>query len=163
MVTVRKARLKDVDTITQLWEEFMKQHDSIVLKENPKLKPYLLKKSKAAEAFKRFATNCVWSKNAVIYIAEVSGRPAGYSLSFIKKNIPVFSLEKIGYMSDIFVRPEYMGKGISSMLKKETIKWFKKKGLKHVSIMVNAENKHAYNIYRKWGFLNYHLEMRMKI
>ncbi|RLI96109.1 MAG: hypothetical protein DRO99_05025 [Candidatus Aenigmatarchaeota archaeon] len=29
--------------------------------------------------------------------------------------------------------------------------------------MVNAENRHAYKIYKKWGFLDYHLEMRMKI
>jgi len=72
IVTIRKARLKDVKAIVNLWKEFMIQHDNIVLKEDPKLKPYLIRKGKATEVFGKFAAKNIRSRNAIIHIAEVS-------------------------------------------------------------------------------------------
>ena len=74
-----------------------------------------------------------------------------------------YKIKKIGYISDLFIIRNYRAKGISSRFKDEAIKWFKKKNIKHISIAVHRENKLAYSIYRKWGFLDYHIELRKKI
>ena len=47
--------------------------------------------------------------------------------------------------------------------KDATYKWFRKKGVKTLSIKVYDANKFAHDIYKKWGFKNYHIELRKKI
>jgi hypothetical protein len=49
------------------------------------------------------------------------------------------------------------------MLKDEAMKWFKQKGMQYASIDTAPGNKHAHNIYKKWGFLNVHLSLTRKI
>jgi len=81
----------------------------------------------------------------------------------IKKNTPIFSLEKLGHISDLFVRKKFRGIGISSMFRDEAIRWFKKKRMKYATLDVYPDNVIPYKIYKKWGFFDFHLEMRKKI
>jgi GNAT superfamily N-acetyltransferase len=160
---IRKADLKDVTDTVDLWKEFMKYHDEIIIKKNKKVKPYLTKKKNAADIFRKYVQKIILSKDSITHVAEVEGRLAGYSLNCINNNIPVFKIKKIGYMSDLFVKKEFRGLGISTKLKNEAIKWFKKKGIKYVSIKVHNDNELAHSIYKKWGFFDFHTEMRKKI
>jgi len=160
---IRKANLKDVTKIVDLWKKFIKYPDEIIIKNNKKVRPYFVKKKNAVTLFRKYIQKNILSKDAIIHIAEVDGKPVGYSLSFIKNTIPIFKMKKIGYISDLFVKKEFRGMGISTKLKDEAIKWFKKKGMKHASIMVYTDNKFAHSIYKKWGFFDFHLEMRKKI
>ncbi len=160
---IRKANLKDVPEIVNLWKKFMKYPDEILIKNNKKLKPYFTKKKNAANMFRKYAQTNILSKDAVIHVAEIKGKLVGYSLSFIKKNIPIFKMKKIGYISDLFVKKEFRGMGISTRLKNEAIKWFKKRGMKHASIKVYKGNNLAHSIYKKWGFFDFHIELRKKI
>jgi len=163
MLIIRKAKLKDVSVIVKLWKDFMKYHDDIIIKENPEIKPHLIKKKNAVNVFKKFIQKNIRSKNAVVFIAEVNGKHAGYSLNFIKDNNPIFKLEKIGHVSDLFVKKEFRGMKISSKFKNEAKKWFKKKGIKHMEIVVYKDNKYAHSIYERWGFFDHKIEMRKNI
>jgi GNAT superfamily N-acetyltransferase len=162
-VMIRKAGLKDVPLIVKMWKEFVKDHERIVLSNNPKQKTYLSRRPGAAKMFGKYISKQIRSTNAVVHIADVKGKPAGYNLTFTKKNIPIFTVGKLGYLSDLFVRDKYRGMGISSMLKDEALRWLKKKGVAHASIMVNPNNPHAHKIYKRWGFMEYHVEMRKKL
>jgi GNAT superfamily N-acetyltransferase len=159
---IRKATVKDIPLLVGLWKEFMKDHDRIVIRANRKVKPYLERNTVAVAKYRKFITKNVKSRDAIVFIAEIDGKPAGYNLNMIEKTIPIFKIKRIGYISDLFVRKPYRGKGVSTAFIKEAIRWFKKKGMKHVSLKVQANNK-ARKIYQKWGFMDYHIEMRKKI
>ena len=161
-MNIREASIKDISLIVDLWKEFMTYHDDIV-RENPKLKEQLLMRKEAAENFWGFIEKNIKSDNSVVHIAEVDGEPAGYSLIYIKENIPVYKLESTGYLSDLFVRKKFRSLGISSALKDNAIKWFKNKGIKYLSIQVYSYNDKARSIYKKWGFYDFHVEMRREI
>lgn len=163
MIKVRKAKLKDVDNIVILWNEFMEGHDKIVLKKTPQLKQFLIRKKNAAEIFRKFVKKNIMSKNGMVYLAEANNEPAGYSLVLIKSNIVVYKIKKVGYISDLYVRKDYRKNHISSRFKELAIKWLKENKIKHVSIAVHKENEVAYSIYKKWGFIDYHVELRKKI
>jgi len=163
MITIRKATLKDASLIAELFDEFMKYHDEIVIPSDSRLIPHVAKKKNAKSLFKKFAIKNIKSNKSRLNIAEVDGKPAGYSLIYIKDNIPIFTLEKLGYFADLFVKKEFRGMGISSKFKDEAIKWFKKKGMKYASIAVYPQNEHAHSIYKNWGFFDFHVEMRKKI
>ena len=163
MVIIRNACLKDVENIIDLWKEFMKNHQITILKVNPKLKPHLIKKKTGSRIFSRHIKRYIKSKNGNVNVAEVKGKLVGYSLFYIKENIPVYKLKKVGYFSDLYIIKEFRGQKISSKFKNIALKWFKRKGIKYASIEVNTDNKLAYSIYKKWGFVDFHTELRKKI
>ena len=163
-ISARKARLKDVPAIVVMWKKFMKEHEGIVSKSNRELKQHYAMKKNAASLFSRHLERCVMSKNAVAFVAEADGKVVGYCLGLLKKNIiPLFAIKNLGYITDIFVMKEHRKSGVSTLLKEELMKWFREKGIRYATMMVNPANKTAYAIYKKWGFRDYHLEMRKKI
>lgn len=162
-IKIRKATIKDVDTIVDLWKEFRNIHSCIVVNNNPELKPYTRLKSDATKIWKGYILKQLASKDAYVQIGYVDNKIAGFNLSFVKDNIPVFSLEKIGNIGDLYVKKEFRGLGISSKFKNNAIKWFKKKGLNYASIQVWDKNIKSKEIYKNWGFEDVHIEMRKKI
>ena len=160
---IRKAKLREVEEIASLWNIFHKEHDANVIKYNKHTAPHMAKKKDAKKQFAKYIKRCIHSKNSTVFVAEENNKLVGYSLLLIKKNIPIFTIEKLGYMADLFVKKEYRGTGISSKFKDQAKSWFKKKGVKYISIMVYPENKHAHNIYKNWGFFNFHYELRSKV
>jgi len=163
MVKVRRGRLADVPAVLELWKDFLAEMEPLVLKSNPAFKPYTEKSRDAVKKFKAFLTKKVRSRNGALFIAEEGGEAVGYCLCFIKEETPIFTLKRVGYISDLYVRKAFRGKGLSSKFRRAAFKWFKSKGIKHASITVNCANPRARKIYRKWGFFDYHLEMRRKI
>lgn len=159
---IRKAKTKDISVIVELWKGFMKDFND-KFSENKTIKDYITLKKNAGKDFRKFAEEKIKSKDGKIFIVEEGNEPIGYMLIYIKKTIPIYKLKKIGYISDLFIKKEFRRRGISSKLKKKAISWFKKKGMKHMSIQVYADNKIPYDIYKKWGFSDFHIELRKKI
>ncbi len=166
-MTVRNARLEDVSSIVELWKEFMAEHDELVFKENPQIEPYirkyLKKRENAASLFKAFIQENIRSDDALVLITEVEGEPVRFSLALIQNTIPIFVVEKIGAISDLFIKKSFRGRGLSSQLKNETIKWLKKKNIAHATITVYADNKHAREIYKEWDFQDFQVVLRRAI
>jgi GNAT superfamily N-acetyltransferase len=160
---IRKAKLSDAPAILELWKEFIKYHSEVLIKKEKRLIPHLKNKKDAPELFLKYVKKCIRSKNYLINVAEDGNKLIGYSLLQIRNTIPIFKIEKTGHFCDLFVKKEYRGKKISSKFKEEAIKWFEKKGVKYLSIQVYPGNEHAHNIYKNWGFFDYHIEMRRKI
>jgi GNAT superfamily N-acetyltransferase len=160
---IRKARLSDVPGIIELWFEFMKEHGGIVRRGNPKLKPYTILRKDAKEEFKPFVKKNIRSRNGGVVVAEEDGRLVGYTLFFIKKGPSVYTEKVFGYISDMFVKKGSREKRISSLLREEALRFFRKKGIKHSSLVVSPTNSRAREVYKKWGFQEYHIEMRKPI
>lgn len=163
MITIRTARLADVPMVTKLWKEFVKDQAEIIIGNNAKSKPFLVQRLDAAKNFADWAKRKIRSRSAKVYIAEVDGEPAGFSLIFIRTWPPILRLRRLGYMDDLFVKKEFRGLGISSKLHKEATKWFRQKGMRHVALTVGTGNEPAHSIYEKRGFFDYHVEMRKKL
>ena len=163
MIKIRKARLNDVETISTLWSEFVKTQDEIVEKHCPQhLGGFCLKRN-YDEIVRDFVRKTIHSKNGLVLLSEVDEKPVGFSISIIKKNFPIFQLEKFGLILSIFVREEFRGLGISSKLKDESFKWLRRKGIEKVSLNVLPNNSQAIKVYEKWGFSTILSEMRMDL
>lgn len=159
---IRKAKLKEANEIVKLWKGFMKSHYDAVKSKKPLKTDYALKKTALCNAKKHIIHN-IRSRNSLFLVAEDNSNLIGYSLVVIKKNIPIFKLSKLGYLSDFFVKKDYRGKGISSKFHKEIIKWLKSKKINRLELAVDPINKKAYQVYKKWGFIDWHIKMRKRI
>jgi ribosomal protein S18 acetylase RimI-like enzyme len=163
MIKIRKARLNDVETISTLWPELVKTQNEIVEKHYPQhLDSFCLKKN-SDEIFRDSVRKMIHSKNGLVLLSEIDEKTVGFSTSIIKKNFPIFQLEKFGYIAAIFVREEFRDWGISSKFKDETFKWLRRKGIENVSLNVLQDNSQAIKVYEKWGFSTILSEMRMDL
>ncbi len=84
-----------------------------------------------------------------VLIAEYKSMPVGYALFF--KNFSSF-LGKPGiYLEDLFVKPEFRGKGIGKELLEAIIKLAKERGYGRVEWSVLNWNEPAIGFYKKRG------------
>ena len=132
MVTIRPGTLKDIVNVVELWEQFMGEHDCAVVKKNPKLKEYTIKRKDAKTRFKKFLTKLIETEEGYLSLAEDNGKIVGYNLARIKDEIPIFKLEKMGQIADLYVQKDYRGQRLSSKLRDSAIKWFKNNNIEMI-------------------------------
>jgi len=162
-MNIREAKLKDLQQLYKLRRIFAKFHDDLMIRKNPKVKPYRKKVKNITYFMRRKLEASIRAKNKAIIVAEDDSKILGYCMLEIKRNSPGFKLERVGHINQIFVRKEFRGKGIGSELMKAAVKWFKERKIKHLSLKVYAGNEKAYDIYKRWGFFDYATEMRKNI
>ena len=85
---------------------------------------------------------------------------AGWIL--LGENTDYFSDKKFGFIYDIYVLPEYRGRGISTMFIQEGISTLKTSGYEEVRLNVFATN-YAKEIYKKLGFKDLNSIMTLAI
>jgi GNAT superfamily N-acetyltransferase len=160
-ISIRKAKPEDINALAALWNGLMLHHRKLYGKDKRLENLRLL--GNAESLWRKWALKNIRSPNGLVLIAEKGGKPVGYSLNQIKPNIPVFSIRKLGYLSDLYLKPGYRGKGIGAMFRDAAFRWFRKKGIRHVSIMVHALNPAAWAAYKSWGFSDFKMEMVRRI
>ncbi|MCK4967569.1 MAG: GNAT family N-acetyltransferase, partial [Candidatus Aenigmarchaeota archaeon] len=117
---IRKARLKDIPEIIKLADALV---NSIELEKWTTDLEYLKqekKKSNYLEDFATFYSKKIYSKNALVLVAEEKGKIIGYSNSHIVKEVPIYVIDKTGYMGDVYITPNNRGKNISTKFKNYT-------------------------------------------
>ncbi|MAG91304.1 hypothetical protein CMO83_01355 [Candidatus Woesearchaeota archaeon] len=157
---IRKANLKDVESVVLLWKEFMRENNSFKSKEVLKVDQF---NNDASNLFRKFVINNIKSKNSVVLVAEEKSKIVGFIQAQIKDNLKVYKVKKIGHISDLFVKRNYRKRNMSSVLKNFAFKWFKSKKIKYVSLQTEIRNKLAHKIYEKWGFFEHNLTLYKKL
>jgi len=111
----------------------------------------------------KWARKNVRSTTGNVLIAEVDGKVAGYSLLYVITAPPVFRIHRLGHIGELYVREKYRGLGVGSKLYGEATKWFRRKRIRHLSLVVLKGNDLPHSIYEKWGFFDNFIEMRKKL
>jgi GNAT superfamily N-acetyltransferase len=163
MINIRKAKLKDINTILDLEKNLLDSAYNIMNEFTPDdLIDFNLKED-YENILLNYIKGRIFSKNDAIFIAENDGQAIGHMIISKKKSYPIFKMQYYGRINTVFIKKEFRGKNISSKLKNEAINWFKKKGIKRISLNVLPDNKIAIELYKKWGLRINLLEMRMTI
>ena len=163
MIVIRKARLNDIDTLISLENElYDNQIEYLRESKSQNLGDFSLKKNSNI-FLNKFILRMIRSKNGLVLIAEFEKKIAGYLIIIIKKNVPIFKLEKLAEITDLYIKEEFRGKGISNKIRDEVLKWCKIKKISSITLDLLPKNIHAKRIYEKWGFNEFLIEMRMSI
>lgn len=76
---------------------------------------------------------------------------------------PHQKFDRHGYIGFIYLLPKYRGQGISQQLIQHLINWGKSNGIHEVILDVYAENSPAVKAYKKLGFKENLVEMRIEV
>jgi ribosomal protein S18 acetylase RimI-like enzyme len=154
-VLIRKATLKDLPRITQLWKSLMAYHD----KHHGYGKGiFAYTKDKLALHLK-FLKKQLRRRNAAVFVAEVGGKIVGHVMVQVNKVPPIYLHDKEAYICEIIVEDGYRGKGIGTALLEEVEAWANKKKMYSIGLTVHIANPEALSVYREFGFREHHLKM----
>ncbi len=134
-LAIRRAKVTDVPLILSLIKE---------LAEYEKL-------SKDVHATEKMLKESLFGKKkyAEVLIAEYNGEDAGFALFF--HNFSTFVGKPGIYLEDIFVRPQFRGKGIGKSLLLELVKLANERNCGRIEWAVLDWNEPSINFYKKLG------------
>jgi GNAT superfamily N-acetyltransferase len=134
-IKIRKAELKDVSIILNMIKElaeYEKLLDKVTATED-KLMNTIFGKDKFVE----------------VWLAEINDEPVGQVLFF--RNFSTFLAKPGYYIEDIYVRPQFRGKGIGKKLLNKVIDLAAEKNYGRIEWCVLNWNEPAIEFYRKIG------------
>lgn len=102
-------------------------------------------------------------RNNLILVAEEDGELIGYFRVGAEKAPAYIDRDKIGLIYDVFVLKPYRRQGIAERLFKEAREWFKKKKVRNIELNVDTRNEAAIKFWKKLGFFEYKLRMRIDL
>ncbi len=152
---VRKATKNDIESIVMLNKELADMHHNIdrIYKEGQAV----------ATSFKKYLESIIDKENVLVIVAELDDKVVGYMIGVIEQQRPFLNLKKAGRISDAYVDENYRNRGIGKAMFEELKSWFKKNGINFLTLSVDVRNKDGYAFWKKMGFEEWMVRMKMKI
>jgi len=142
-VIIRPATLHDLDAIVALWMAMMHEHEAF--DRRVRLADH------ADEAYRQYARHHLSSGGAA-FVAEHPGAVIGFCLAYSARNLPMFSPQSYGYLSDLTVSRPWRGRGIGSGLVEAVKQRLREHGIAHIQLQVYDGNTRGQTFWRKMGF-----------
>ena len=97
------------------------------------------------------------------YVAEAGGVVVGV-LELMKRHVesPAQVMKDVLFISTMAVDEKYRGKGIGHLFFEKVKRLKQEKGYDTIELQVNAKNRLAYEMYRKYGFTEKSINMELK-
>ncbi len=101
--------------------------------------------------------------NSHLLVMEHDGEIIACGLGQIRENKHYYTEKYFGYVGLMSVKKEYRGRGYGRDIINLLLQWFKTKNITEVKLKVFANNPGAIKAYRKLGFEDFSIDMRVEI
>lgn len=156
-ITVRPARLEDVDAIAQLWQALVEFHCS--LDSNLPLPT-----SQGAIRYARRLMDHLDDPMAKVLVAVLDGEVIGYVLGVVVDLAPeLFAQEPSGFLADIYVDADHRRSGVGTALVKGLMDWFRQRNVRFFEWHAAAQNPDGIAFWRALGGRDVMVRMRADI
>lgn len=150
---IRKARPSDLRSLARLACDLDRSQGSIA----PELKirvPTIREKTLVL-------AGTLKKSNVRVLVAEAEGALIGYALGTVDKPIH-FRYRRLGTLQACYVEARQRRGGVGKALVDAVLEWFRDKGVRAVDLGVLHSNG-AFRFWRKLGFREYYLKLRMPL
>ena len=151
VISTRPAKIDDLKAL----QEF---EQGIIKVERP-LDPFL----KAGRIYYYNIEELITAEDVNLLVAVSNNEIIGSGYVRIEKSSEYHKNKKNGYVGFIYVKPEFRGKKISTIILESLKYWAKKRGLNELRLDVYHNNTSAIKSYERFGFNKSMINMRMEI
>jgi diamine N-acetyltransferase len=148
-ITFRKASNEDIplikECLTDSWVEHARQEPKLLDEER-------MRQSKIDEYYQK----ALKSNESYVFIAEVDGVFAGFVKVDKAEISPFFRFNKILFIDDIYVLPEFRNKGVAFKLMAEVENIAKREEIKRIQARVYGFNKATQQLFSRMGYTSPH-------
>ncbi len=103
----------------------------------------------------------IHSEEVQLLVAEVDGIIVGSGYARIEQAKIFYRHPRYAYLGFMYVRPEYRGRGINKKIIEALQNWSLSKNIHELRLEVYYDNLPAISAYKKIGFTNHIMEMRL--
>ena len=158
-IKITLAKLKEIKEISKLAVMFEDEQFKTIDKSKKNVLRLERRKKNAQKILEGDLKKIFKKKNCRIFVAKDGEKVAGYMWVSIRDNAGFARVKRYGRLNFAYIKKEYRGKRIFSNFIESSIKWFKQKKIKIVTLQTRPENKKALSIYKKKGFVISAIEM----
>lgn len=151
---LREAKIEDVGALEPLVLGMMNYHRSI---DNG---------YKSVEEFgdiSALINDWLKEQNTKLFAAELDGQIIGYLRASINESPDYLKEPLYGMVDDIFVDPAKRRSGVAVLLFEKAKEWFLKRNISRVELNVHAKNPDAIALWKKLGFKDYKIRMKLDL
>ena len=151
-VIVRLPRLQDYERVSQIMDQVQQLH--------VEWRPDVYKPASPLITMDMFEAIL---KDGNWYVAEADGVVVGI-LELVKRHVesPAQVTKDVLFISTMAIDEKYRGKGIGHLFFEKVKQLKQEKGYDTIELQVNAKNRLAYEMYRKYGFTEKSINMELK-
>ena len=151
-VIVRLPRLQDYERVSKIMDQVQQLH--------VEWRPDVYKPTSPLITMDMFEAIL---KDENWYVAEADGVVVGV-LELMKRHVesPAQVMKDVLFISTMAVDEKYRGKGIGHLFFEKVKRLKQEKGYDTIELQVNAKNRLAYEMYRKYGFTEKSINMELK-
>ncbi len=148
----RQLKKEDFEQFYKMEKDFARDNKKLV---KQKIFQYDIVKS----ACKKDFLKKVVAKNGYFFAVEDDKTLFGYIYGSIINLPKGYGAKEIGYINKLYTNKKYRGKGLSSKLVADFLKYLKREKVMHCMIDVSLDNIHAFEIYKHFGFKPFEYKM----
>lgn len=119
----------------------------------------LVATNEVADRYESYLKKDLSNEWRAVFIAVEDGKIVGMVLGKIFRSMYIQGHERLGYISNLYVKKGFRKKGLGKKLTQAVIDWFKSKEAVALTLEVYEKNKAALNLYHKLGFKNHSVKM----
>ncbi|MFA5021802.1 MAG: GNAT family N-acetyltransferase [Patescibacteria group bacterium] len=155
MVSIRKAKVKDLDLVSAMAVNLLKYHSQF--------DTYYRPAKNAKGAYHKLFRSAIFSRRKILLVAEIDSEIIGFVMALVRRKPPVFAIKDYGFITDIFIVNEYRNQGIAGLFLQELFKWFKKNRIKNIELLAHVKNDIGQKFWSKYKFKDFLVSKRIKI
>lgn len=157
MATIRLAEHRDLPALGLLGASLMRTHYAFD-------QPRFLSPDEGAEAgYAEFLGSQLHARDAVVMVAEIDGRVAGYVYAGIEPLSWKELRDEAGFVHDLLVSDEARSEGVGHQLLDAAIAWLRQRGMPRVVLWTAARNTGAQRLFERRGFRSTMIEMTLEL
>lgn len=144
-IDIREAKESDIEELVRCHRQFMEHHINV--------DKHFTLKAGVEEKWKEQINDSVINSDNLVLIAEVNSNIVGCAYTLIRNGALDFGPEKIGYLCDVFVEPDYRRRGIAKGFLLSSQRWLLKKGIHTIEASWSLHSVEAQNTWPSLGFV----------
>jgi GNAT superfamily N-acetyltransferase len=144
-IRIRPARESDRQALFQLWAELIEYHR--------KLAADLPGTDAGPEALRSELDRGLGSPSCRLLVGELAGEIVGFLFAEVESRVRSGGgRDSVGWLHETYVRPEWRRRGVADALVRASLAWLRERGVRRVSVRVEAANPEALGFWRRQGF-----------
>jgi ribosomal protein S18 acetylase RimI-like enzyme len=150
-VTIRPARVEDVEQVVLLVAKIAAFHEQ----RDPARYCF---RPNVAQSYRGWLTARATDEQSVFLVAEreasaaQAGKLVGFLVADSERDIPIYRVDRIGFVHDLWVDEDYRNEGIARQLVTLALERFREIGVQQVRLDVLVDNAPARKLFESCGF-----------
>ena len=150
---IRDARISEKDVVASLWHSLMKEHSAI--------DPRFQIAGDALKKYSRHLQEMIRAKDGRVLVAEAkdNSRLIGFLMGEIQPRPPISLPGIYGFISDLYVCPDWRRQGVAQSLFLDMSRWFQSRKATAIELYAAEANPEAVAFWHSMGlkpFLRLH-------